>query len=118
MLKSKVDKLSLDLIRDSLGIITLEEIEEKEQDESQRKEYCTAIAAVFPRLEKDIKKALYEQLIKMHLQSDVWEHTLVGRGVYAGMELLLTKWREANAEHLSQPKSKEGFDPHNPISEI
>ena len=117
MMKAYVDKQSLDLVRGALGLVTLEDIEDKEQDENERKEYCNAIAAVFPRLEKDIKKALYEQLLKTSMQSETWEQTLVGRGVFAGFELLLEKWQKANAEHLSQIP-KEVFDPHNPIGTI
>ena len=118
MVKSKVDKLSLELVRNSLALVTLEDIEDKEQDESDRKEYCRAIAAVYPRLSKDIKGFLHKQLIKTSMQSETWEQTLVGRGVFAGFEILLGHWEKANAEHLNQAKSKEVFDPHDPIGRI
>ena len=114
----EVDKLSLELIRKALAVISLEDIEEKEQDENERKEYCAAIAAVFPRIERDIKKALHEQLLKASMQSETWEQTLVGRGVFAGFELLLEKWSKAHAEHLNQAKPKEVFDPHGIIGEM
>ena len=118
MPKTDVDNLSLDLIRKSLAIITLEDIKEKDQDENERKEYCAAIAAVFPRLRKDIEKALYQQLIKTSLQSESWEQLLVGRGVYAGMEILLETWKNATTEHLNQAKTKEEFDKHSIVGEI
>jgi len=118
MMKKDVDKLSLELIRKSLAMISLEDREEKEQTEAERKEYCSVICAVFPRLEKDIKKFLHEQLIKTSLQSEIWEQVLVGRGVYAGMEILLEHWKRASHEHLNQIKSKEDFDKHSVVGEI
>lgn len=118
MQKITADQLSLELVRKALAVISLEDIEEKEQSESDRKEYCSAIAAVFPRLKKDIEKALHEQLVKTSMQSEIWEQVLVGRGVFAGFELLLEKWSKANAEHLNQIKPEKEFDKHNPIGEV
>ena len=119
MTKSEVDKLSLELVRKSLAIISLGDAgEEKEESESEWREYCTAIAAVWPRLEKDIKKFLHEQLVKTSLQSEIWEQVLVGRGVYAVMEILLEHWRKANAEHFNQVKPEEGFDKSSVIGEL
>lgn len=117
-MKQTTDKLSLDMIRQILAIIELKDIEnEKEQSGQERKEYCASISAVFPRLEKDIKRLLYEQLIKTSMQAETWEQVLVGRGVFAGMEILLEHWKLAHAEH-SEKGAKENFNPNNPISEF
>ena len=117
--KPTVEKLSVDLIRQLLAVINLEDIQDdKEQTEQDRKEYCATISAVFPRLEKDIKKFLHAQLIKTSMQAETWEHTLVGRGVFAGMELLLEHWEKANTEHLEHGKPKEDFDRSHPFSEV
>ena len=120
MVKSNVDKLSLDLVRKSLAIASLEDVEDKEQDESARREYCGAIAAVFPRLERDIKKFLHDQLVNTSMKSGTWEEVLVGRGVFAGMEILLEHWKSAKAEYenrLSENK-KEEFDRAKPVAEL
>lgn len=113
-----VNKDSLELVRLGLGILSFGDLEDKEQSEIERKEYCAAISAVWPRLEKDIKKALYDQLIKTSMQSETWEQVLVGRGVFAGMEILLEHWRKAASEHNERLKGEDKFDKSSPIGEI
>lgn len=109
MTKEEVDKMSLALVRKGLAIVELEDVEEKEQSEGDRKAYCAAIAAVFPRIEKDIKRFLQEQLVNTSLRSETWEQLLVGRGVFGGMEILLEHWKKANTEHQSHlVKPEEG----------
>ena len=116
--KPSSDKLSIDMVRQALAVINLEDVDkEKEQSEQERVEYTAAIAAVFPRLEKDIKKFLYEQLIKTSMQAETWEQVLVGRGVFAGMEILLDHWKKANTEHLDHSKPQEEFDRHHVFGE-
>ena len=106
-------------MRELLNIVDLSNAEySKEQGEEERAAYCASISAVFPRLEKDIKKFLYQQLIKTSMQSETWEQVLVGRGVFAGMEILLEHWQKANAEHWSKSLPQEEFSKSSPISEI
>lgn len=111
---------TIELQRHLLGSIDLSDLESynKELTEQERKDYCAAIFAIFPRLEKDIKKFLYEQLIFSSMKAATWEEVLVGRGVFAGAELLLEHWRKANDEHMENTLSKEEFEKEKPISEI
>lgn len=110
-----MSKDDIKLIRHSLGSISLENIEQKEMSEAARKEYCASISAVFPIIEKDIKKAMYEQVLLI-AESDNWEKVNYGRGTCNGISLLYELWKLANTEHLSAGKEK--FDPTNPIGEI
>lgn len=114
-------KSSIELIRHGLGIIDLSDVEAaKDMSEGERKDYCAVISAVFPRLEKDIKKFLYDQLIKTSMQAETWDQVLVGRGVFAGMEILLEHWKTANDEHFAKVKesNEPKFDKFNPISSV
>lgn len=95
------------LLRKLLGSIDLSDIEDKEMSESERRDYCAAIFAVFPRLEKDIKKFLYKQLMFSSNQAATWDEVLVGRGVFAGAELLLEFWQNAKNEHIANSSSLE-----------
>ena len=54
------------------------------------------------------------------MKSGTWEEVLVGRGVFAGMEILLEHWKSAKAEYenrLSENK-KEEFDRAKPVAEL
>ena len=113
----KEDK-TIELQRHLLGSIDLSDLDDKEMDESQHREYCAAIFSVFPRLAKDIKKFLYEQLLFSSMKAATWDEVLVGRGVFAGGELLLEKWQLAAKEHEERVKTKEEFDKASPIPEI
>lgn len=115
--KPKVD--SLELLRHQLGSVDLSDVQEDgEMSEAERREYAAAIFAVFPRLEKDIKKFLYTQLLFSSNEAVTWEQVIFGRGTFNGMDLLLEHWRKVNAEHVGNSKPQEGFDPHNPIGQI
>lgn len=110
---------SLKLQRHLLGSIDLSDIEEKELSESERKAYCAAIFAAFPRLEKDIKKLQYEQLVFQANTAENWEQVLFGRGTFNGLDLILDLWRRASNEHIASAKgNQETFNKINPISEI
>jgi len=110
---------SIVLMRHLLGSIDLSDVpEEKEMSEGEEKEYCAAISAVFPRLEKDIKKFLYDQLHFSSNQADTWERVIFGRGTFNGMDILLNHWRIANNKHLERSKPKEEFDASHPLPEI
>lgn len=115
-----MSKESIELIRHGLGIIDLSDIndDEEEMPEQERREYCATIHAVFPRLEKDIKKFLAKQLLFVSNKSENWEQVLVGRGAFGGMDLLLEHWRIANQEHIDRSLPTESFDKHNPIGDI
>jgi len=110
---------SIEIMRHLLSGIDLSDInDEKEMSESERKEYCAAIFAVFPRIEKDIKKFLYEQLLFSSNQAETWEGVIFGRGTFNGMSLLLEHWNKANLEHQGNSKPKDDFDKNNPIGEV
>lgn len=110
--------LDIALVRHLLGSIDLSDVKEEEQTEGERKEYCGAICAVFPRLEKDMKRFLYDQLMFVSNQADTWERVIFGRGTFNGMSLLYEHWKKANDEHLEKTKPKETFDKHSPIGQI
>lgn len=111
---------TLEVMRHMLGSIDLSDHKNDkiEMSESERKEYCAAISAVFPRLEKDIKSFLYEQLHYSSNQAEIWEKVIFGRGTFNGMDILLSFWKSAHEEHLAKLKPDEKFDKHSPIAEI
>lgn len=117
--KSKEPELSIALMRHLLGSIDLSDIEEdKEMSEGERKEYCATISAVFPRLEKEIKKFLHAQLMFSANQAEDWDKVVFGRGTYNGIDLLYQHWKTAHVEHTAKGKPKEEFDKHSPIGEV
>lgn len=102
-----------------LGSIDLSDLEEDEDmGENERKEYCAAISAVFPRIEKDIKRFLHEQLMFVCNQAETWERVIFGRGTFNGMDLLLEHWKKAHMEHTAKTIPEEPGDKTNPIGEI
>ena len=106
------------LMRKLLGSIDLSEIEkDKTMTEQERKDYCATISAVFPRLEKDIKKFLYEKVKWSVIESECWEQLIFGRGTLNGMSELLEYWQRAHNEHLERLVPDENFDKNNPIGE-
>lgn len=115
--EKKAPEPSITLLRHQLGSIDLSDVkEDEEMTEAERREYCAAIFAVFPRLEKDIKKFLYQQLMFSSNNATTWEQVIFGRGTFNGIDLLLDHWQKAQAEHIPAPK--ENFDVHSPIGEI
>lgn len=98
----------------------------KEQTEEERRDYCASIFAVFPKLEKDIKEMMYEQLIAIYSESiglekmrEARDHTILrGNGIMEGMAMLLERWQIASSEHEAKGKSEGDFDKNSPISEI
>ena len=80
--------------------------EEKLITEQERRDYCTAIFAIFPRLEKDIKEEMYKQLITTYSESIGTSktketrdfETIRGNGIMEGMAILLEKWQVAKSE--------------------
>jgi len=111
-------KDSLKLMRHHLGSIDLSDmVDEKELNEQERRDYCAAIHAVFPRLEKDVKALLYQQLLFGAKESADWEQVIFGRGVMEGPAILLEKWKAAHLEHMNR-SNEEPFDKTNPLSEI
>ena len=112
-----MDKDSLILQRHLLGSIDLSDIKDEEMTEAERRDYCAAISAVFPRIEKDIKKLLYAQLMYSSNQAEDWEKVIFGRGTFNGLAILLESWRQANSEHLKRT-IPEDFNKHDVISDI
>lgn len=110
---------SLELMRHLLGSVDLSDVEEdKEMSEGDRRDYCSAINAVFPRLEKDIKQFLYTQLMFNSNNAETWDQVIFGRGTFNGIDLLLQHWSKANQEHIGRSKPEENFDKNNPVGEI
>ena len=119
MEKKIVKDKTIELLRHLLGSIDLSDIEqEKDQTPAERQAYCSAISAVWPRLEEDIKKFLYMQLIFSSNNAETWDHVLFGRGTFNGIALLEDHWRKAHNEHMERNRGKESFDEHNPIGEM
>lgn len=108
---------SIEVIRHELASIDLSDIEEKEMTENERKEYIAAISAVFPRLEKDIKRFLYEQLMFIANQAQDMNQISFGRGTFNGMDILLNFWKKAHIEHTVK-EPKEEFDKHDVVGEL
>ena len=108
---------SIALMRNLLGSVSLEDVEQEEMTESERKDYCAAISAVFPRLEKDIKKFLHEQLLFMATNGVDMEQIQFARGTFNGLDMLLDHWRIVHLEYISKIP-KEEFDKTSPINQI
>lgn len=106
--------------------LTLELPKEKEQTEEERATYCSAIFAIFPRLESDIKEKMYEQLITtysigvgMTKNKEERDFEIVrGNGIMEGMAILLESWRQAEAEHRANSKPEESYDKSLPLAEV
>ena len=116
-----INEDSLKLLRHQLASIDLGDIEKEEMSEAETKEYNASISAVFPRLEKDIKKFLYEQILFAVNQSNSWEQVIFARGTYNGMNLLLHHWRNAFNQHNERIKNEgedKKFDRNKIIGEI
>ena len=116
--KKKHSELSLDLIRHRLGSIGLSELEEeKPMSTSKRKGYCSTISAVFPVIEKDIKRFLHAQLMYSSKQAEDWERVIFGRGTFNGIDLLYEHWKQAHLEHLGK-LPKEEVEKTSPMPEL
>lgn len=110
---------TLKLQRHLLGSIHLSDVEQSEEiTEEERKVYCSVIYAVYPRLEKDIKQFLHQQLMFSANSAETWEQVIFGRGSFNGLSLLLEHWQKASSEHMAHAKKEDDFDEHNPLSEV
>ena len=108
-----------ELMRHLLGSIDLSDIEQKEETEEERIAYCSAVFAVFPRLKKDIERAVYQQLVHTFQNSKTMDEITLGQGTANGMGILYELWQKASNEY--EAKSKEQgvtFDKNSPISEL
>lgn len=109
---------SIKLLRHQLGSIDLSDFEdEKPMTPDERKEYVAAISAVWPRLEKDIKRLQYHQVMFIAITGTDWEQVIFGRGTFNGLDLLKDKWEKAAIEHNAK-EQPEGFDKHDPIGKV
>lgn len=122
MTKKNVEKNSFELIRElrhSLGLIDVADLERKEESEQDRRDYCAAIFAIFPRLKKDLYQAMSEQWDFTMNKAEIWEQSLLGRGGFSMADVLLKKWETAANEYVAKSKDKkEEFDKHSPLPEI
>ena len=119
-MSKELDEKSLTLIRHQLCSIDLKDIEDNEMSASEAKDYNASISAIFPRLEKDMKKFLHEQLMFIANKSENWNQVIFGRGTYNGIDLLLNHWRQAHTAHTARSGEGEGekFDEHKVIGEV
>lgn len=105
---------SIKLTRHALGSIDLSDLDDqKELSEAEQKEYCASIAAVFPRLEQDIKRFMYNQLLFSAKEAANWEQVIFSRGVLDGFSMLLEYWQGAHNEYLAWNQDKK-FNKHYP----
>jgi hypothetical protein len=95
------------LQRNLLGSIDLSDLDNSEETEQERKDYCAAIFAIYPRIEKDLKKFMYEQLLFSSNQAVSWEQVIFGRGTFNGLSLMLEHWKLAQAEHIANVTNKD-----------
>ena len=99
---------------------------EKQLDEAEIKAHNAAIFAVWPRLEKEIKAKMYEQLITTYSENvgmaktreEIVLATVRGNGIMEGMAILLEKWKSDAQAHEADAQPKEKFDKHSITSEI
>ena len=99
---------TIKLQRNLLGSIDIEDLEDKEMTDEERKDYCAAIFAVYPRLEKDLKRFLHTQLMFSSNEADTWEKVIFGRGTFNGIALLLEYWKIAASEFEANKEEKVG----------
>ena len=113
-MSDSMSKDSLKLMRKHLGSIDLSEVEdEKPMSESERRDYVAAIHAVYPRLEADVKRFLYRQLLHTGKEAATWEQVIFGRGSFDGMAQLLAHWKLADDEMRNG--GEEEFDGNKPL---
>lgn len=106
-------------IRNLLGLIDSSDIKEKEMSETERKEYCSSIFAIWPRIEKDILLAIKKQMALTFRDADNMDKLALGQGAVNGMTTLYELWQKAATEYESMPKDdKEEFNKNNPIGTI
>lgn len=97
--------LDLKAMRHMLASIDIEDIEE-ELVESDQKQYDAAISAVFPHLEKDIKRFLHQQLLFANNTANDMNQVAFARGTFNGMDILLEHWRKAHLRHTAKPQEQ------------
>jgi len=112
-----MDQESIKLIRHSLASIDLSDVEHKEESETERKEYCAAISAIFPRLEKTLKRFLYAQLMYASNEAETWERVIFARGTFNGLDIILEHLKQAHNEHMERGVQN-NFDKNSPLSEL
>lgn len=95
--------------------IQLEIPKEEPQTEQERHDHCAAIFAVFPRIKKDIKEKMYEQLTNLYSVGIGTSKTkeerdfeiIRGNGILEGMAILLTDWQAAATEFEASAKESQ-----------
>lgn len=109
---------SLILARNALGLIDLSQVEDEDKmSPEEHRAYCAAIHAVFPRLEKDLKRFMYNQLLFNAKECADWEQNLFGRGALDALAQVHKFWENASNEHESN-STGDGFNIHSPFNEI
>ncbi len=92
---------TIKLQRHLLASLDLSDIEDKMMTETERKDYTAAIFAVWPRLEKDLKKFMHDQLMFASQKATTWEEVLFARGTFNGLDLIFEHWKIAATEFES-----------------
>ena len=99
------DQASIQLLRHQLGSIDLSDLKDKVVDEAkvmseaERRDYCAAIFAVWPRLEKDLKEFLHTQLMFISNNAESWDQVMIARGTFNGLDLVFQHWKSAVSEY-------------------
>lgn len=111
-------KEQLKLTRHNLSLLDSFDLEE-EMTEQERRTYNTEISQVLPLLEKDIVRAVYDQMVTTMSTADDMDKVTLGQGAINGMNILLEKWKRAAAElEENIEKGKEEVDEHNPLPQV
>lgn len=105
-MKAEIIDPTIKLQRHLLASLDLSDIEDKMMSEVEQKAYAAAIFAVWPRLEKDLKKFMYDQLLFASQKATTWEEVLFARGTFNGMDLLFEHWKIAANEFESSAVEK------------
>ena len=92
---------TIKVIRHTLGSVDLSDLDDKDLSAQERKDYIAAIHAVYPRLERDLKKFMYQQLLFNSKESQTWDQVIFGRGVFDGFALVLEHWKLAHQEFIN-----------------
>jgi hypothetical protein len=99
---------------------------EEPLDDDKRKKHNASVFAVFPVLEKDINRLIFEQLEETYrdnvemakTREEVVLATVRGNGIIQGVGMLLDKWKADAQAHQADGKSPEKFDKFKVIGEV
>lgn len=102
-----------------LGLLKLSDFNDLDasMDEATRKQYVARVSEALEWLIPELKFMETCQLRHIGESSENWEQVLIARGTINAAAVLIERFTKMNAEHQTNIKPKEEFDPHNPIAE-